>query len=74
MIILGPSAQGFDTFDTLPPPGEYAQRFYSASLVDTDGDGRYEVDSALNDCDPDCAGGTSHHTIYRWTGKGYVAS
>ncbi len=74
VIILRPSAQGFDTFDTLPPPGEYAQRFYSASLVDTDGDGRYEVDSALNDCDPDCAGGTVHHTIYRWTGKGYVAS
>ena len=73
VIILRPSPQGFDTFDTLPPPGEYAQRFYSASLTDADRDGRYEVDSAINDCNPDCAGGTINHTIYRWNGSGYTA-
>ncbi|NUO56068.1 MAG: hypothetical protein HOV78_05355, partial [Hamadaea sp.] len=73
VIILGPSPAGFDTYETLPAPGEYAQRFYSATVVDTDHDGRFEIDSALNDCEPDCAGGTIHHTSYHWSGSDYIA-
>src|SRR6476646_6244777 len=28
---------------------------------------------ALNDCTHDCASGSIHHTIYRWTGTSYTA-
>jgi hypothetical protein len=73
VIVLNPSPAGFDTYATLPPPGDYAQRFYSASVTDTDHDGGFEIDSAINDCDPTCAGGTVHHTLYRWTGSDYAA-
>ncbi|MEV6967139.1 hypothetical protein AB0M47_18725 [Hamadaea sp. NPDC051192] len=72
VIILNPSPAGFDTYQTLPAPGDYAQRFYSASVVDTNHDGRFEIDSALNDCEPDCAGGTIHHTSYQWNGSDYI--
>lgn len=73
VIILSPVANGFADFASLPEPGDYQSRFYSASVADTNHDGTFEVDSALNDCDPDCAGGTIHHTTYRWNGTTYAA-
>ncbi|WP_435055796.1 hypothetical protein [Micromonospora aurantiaca (nom. illeg.)] len=72
VIVLAPSPDGFEDFETLPKPGEYAARFYGAKLVDTDKDGRYEVDRALNDCDPSCAEGTVNHLVYRWNGRTYA--
>lgn len=72
VVILGPSKAGFDTYDSLPPPDDYRSRFYSSDLRDVDGDGIYEVDSAINDCDPTCAEGTVNHTIYHWNGTTYA--
>nr|BFE56522.1 hypothetical protein GCM10020063_010480 [Dactylosporangium thailandense] len=71
VIVLAPVTDGFADFATLPDPGDYRSRFYSADLVDVDHDGTYEVDSALNDCEPSCGQGTVHHTVYRWDGETY---
>ncbi|GAA0909013.1 hypothetical protein [Virgisporangium aurantiacum] len=72
VIVLRPSPQGFDNFESLPPENDYQSRFYSASLQDENGDGTYEIDSAINDCDPNCAEGTINHKIYRWNGRTYA--
>ena len=72
VIVLGITDEGLVDFDSLPKPGDYASRFYSAELVDGERDGRYEIDSGINDCDPDCAGGKIHHRIYRWNGTTYA--
>jgi hypothetical protein len=73
VIVLRPIANGFATFGTLPPEGDYAGRFYYAEALDQDGDGRYEVDLHNNDCEPDCAGGTVTTVRYRWNGKDYAS-
>ena len=72
VIVLRPVAGGFEDFGTLPPPGEYATRFYSARAVDLDGDGRLEVVVQLNDCHPSCAEGRVTETTYAWDGTDYA--
>jgi hypothetical protein len=70
VIILQPAPDGFMSFGTLPVTGDYESRFYSATLINNHG--VYEVDKAVNDCNPSCADGTVTHTIFRWNGKDYV--
>lgn len=72
VIALAPESGGFADFRTLPPPGDYRQRFYSAELRDVDGDGVFEVVTATNDCDPSCADGTVTFVQHRWNGDDYV--
>jgi hypothetical protein len=73
VIILQPTADGFAPFETLPAAGDYDSRFYSATLIDSNADGVYEVDKATNNCVPTCAEGTITHVIYRWNGTDYVS-
>jgi hypothetical protein len=73
VLVLRPAPQGFQDFGSLPKEGDYQSRFYSAEAKDVDGDGSYEIDVGINDCDPSCAEGTYHHSIYRWTGREYAA-
>lgn len=73
VIILNPTGEGFQDFATLPAPGEFAQRFYSAQLYDADADGVYEVHSEVNTCQPSCANANYETTIFRWDGQDYVA-
>ncbi len=40
VIILGPTVDGFEDFDALPPAGDYLGRFYYAEATDADRDGR----------------------------------
>jgi hypothetical protein len=73
VIILQPTADGFNFFETLPAAGEYDSRFYGATLIDNNEDGIYEVDKATNNCVPTCAEATITHVIYRWNGTDYVS-
>ena len=69
VIILSPTSDGFDDFGSLPAAdGSTEGRFYSADVVDDDADGIYEVVVATNDCNPDCAGGSTTLATYRWDG------
>lgn len=69
VIILVPTSDGFDDFGSLPAAdGSTEGRFYSADVVDDNGDGIYEVVVATNDCNPDCAGGSTTFATYRWDG------
>jgi hypothetical protein len=72
VIILAPQDGTFADFKSLPPSGDYIERFYDATLVDVNDDGVYEVDASFNNCSPDCAGGTVTETVYRWNGTDYV--
>ena len=72
VIVLHPTAGGFEDFDTLPAPGGYLARFYGADLVGPDADGRYAVDHYVNDCTPSCAEGTVRHFFHSWNGVTYL--
>jgi hypothetical protein len=74
VIVLDPIGGGFDDFHSLPTNGGLSGRFYSATATDTDDDGTYEIDRAVNDCRPSCASGSLTHTIYRWNGAAYTPS
>lgn len=71
VIVLAPTFNGFEDFDTLPPPDQYRTRFYGATVVDVDSDGQNEVlfdpDSCANSCTP----AELAPEVYRWTGSGY---
>jgi hypothetical protein len=69
VAILAPNAGGMADFDTLFTNGTTGGRFYSASLVDEDGDGTYEVRSEFNTCNPNCAAANYVNTTYRWDGS-----
>lgn len=70
VTVLAPTADGFESFGTLPAEDDYASRFYSASVVDNDG--TYAIKLAENDCTPSCAGGLTTYLTYRWNGEDYV--
>ncbi|GIE94457.1 hypothetical protein Ari01nite_19220 [Paractinoplanes rishiriensis] len=72
VIILRPTAGGFEDLRTLPRPGDYSARFYGAEVLDADGDGRYEVETTANDCNPSCAEGTVRRAVQRWNGTDYA--
>ncbi len=72
VIILRATPKGFDSFGTLPEPGDYNARFYHATLTDTDRDGTNEVLVTTNDCTPTCANAQLTSTTYRWNGTGYT--
>jgi hypothetical protein len=74
VIVLRPDIDGMESFGTLPPPGDYESRFYSADIADDNGDGTYEINVDANACLPDCATGTITRTTYRWNGRDYVGS
>lgn len=71
VIIFGVVPDGLRDFDSIPKPGGYASRFYSASLTDTNHDGIYEVFSSINMCEPTCADGKYRSYTYRWNGSTY---
>lgn len=71
VIILDPIHGGFRDFDTLPEPGDFAQRFYSAQLYDVDADGTYEVRSEINTCRPSCADANYELVTFVWNGQDY---
>lgn len=72
VIALRPTVEGFEDFGTLPASDDYQGRFYSASPVDRDGDGVFEVEQRENDCIPDCAGGTVTTTRWQLHGDDFV--
>jgi hypothetical protein len=72
VIVLAPTPDGFNDFETLPPSDGYNTRFYYAETTDPDGDGTYEVQASGNDCEPSCAGGTTTSDLYRWNGSEYA--
>jgi len=72
VIVIVPTATGFDDLGTLPPPDDYAGRFYCATTTDLDADGVYEVvEPKFCECAPDCLPDSSAHA-YRWNGRDYV--
>jgi hypothetical protein len=72
VIVLNPIVDGFGDFETLPAPGDFQQRFYSARLTDDDGDGTYEILSEINTCDPGCADANYTRQSFRWDRTDYV--
>jgi hypothetical protein len=72
VIVLRPVEGGLVNFGTLPPPDGYDGRFYSAHAFDLEGDGIYEIETAINDCLPSCAEGTVDFTTYTWNGSDYA--
>ena len=72
IAVLRPVKSGFDNFGTLPSPGDYNARFYGAKIIDTNGDGVFEIQQDANDCNPSCAGGNMTSTIFVWNGTDYA--
>lgn len=72
VIVLRPTDGEFEDFGTLPARDDYQGRFYSAHTVDTDGDGRFEVRSEINDCHPTCADATIRTEFWRLNGDDFV--
>jgi peptidoglycan hydrolase-like protein with peptidoglycan-binding domain len=68
--VLVPTAAGFDDLGTLP--FDLYGTFYSAEVLDVEGDGIFEIEVDINDCTPDCAGGGHTFHLYRWNGTQYV--
>lgn len=71
VIILRSAPNGFDDFSTIPPPADYAGRFYYAEAVDKDGDREFEIEQSANDCEPTCAEGKVSTKLYVWNGRDY---
>jgi len=46
--------------------------FYSATLIGPGPDGLYQIEQASNDCNPNCAAGTTTYTTFAWDGITYV--
>ena len=46
-------------------------RYYSARTVGPGTDGRYQILSEVNDCEPSCADGTTHRKVLSWNGRSY---
>ena len=74
VIVLKPTATGFDDFESMPPVDDYDGRFYSAEAVDVDDDGQLEIVVESNDCNPSCAGGTVTAQTFGWDGNDYAAA
>jgi len=72
VIVLNPSKQGFQDFGSLPPPDDYAGRWYYAESSDINKDGVREIVQSNNDCEPDCAGGTITSQTFSWNGSDYA--
>jgi hypothetical protein len=72
VVVLRPTRNGFDNFGTLPNPGDYNSRFYSARIVDTNGDGVFEIQQDSNDCNPSCASAKVVTATFFWNGADYV--
>jgi len=47
--------------------------FYDAEIRGTNASGFYRIEQMMNDCNPDCAGGTESHYELSWDGGQYVA-
>ncbi|WP_033344980.1 hypothetical protein [Catenuloplanes japonicus] len=72
LLVLAPTAGGFEDFGTLPSEAELpTSRFYSVVLVDGDGDGIFDIREDINDCDPNCAEGSYESVLHRWNGSDY---
>lgn len=71
VMILIPTTTGFTAGATEWTDSSQG-RFYSASLVDQESDGTFEISQISNDCDPSCGAGTSTATIFHWNGSDYV--
>ena len=72
VIVLVPTATGFQDLATLPPHDDYQTRFYCANAADPDHDHVYEVIKPKSCgctavCDPD-----ARKYTYRWRGSDYV--
>lgn len=72
VIVLRPTEIGFDDLGTAW--ADTGTRFYSAVIVDRDGDGQFEIEQATNDCEPSCGEGTTTVKVFRWNGTDYAAS
>jgi len=72
VIVLAPTANGFDSFQTLLLDGDYSSRFYYADLLGPDAStGQYVI--AKHTCDTSCAPGPETDVYYRWDGTDYIA-
>lgn len=69
LIILEPTADGFEDFDTLPSTGGV---FCDAKVVDETSDGAFVIETYANDCDPSCADGTVTTEQFAFDGEDYV--
>jgi hypothetical protein len=72
VIVLRPTAAGFDDFKSLPSPDEYGPRFYGARVADVNRDGVFEILTTAYGCDPSCADGQVAKRTYGWNGRDYV--
>ena len=71
VIILEPTAEGFEDFDTLPSTGG---AFFDAKVVDETSDGAFVIETYANDCDPSCADGTVTTEQFAFDGEDYVST
>lgn len=72
IVVLRPTKDGFDNFETLPKPDDYNARFYYAKIVDTNSDGVLEIQKDTNDCNPSCGGGKITSATFAWNGSEYA--
>ncbi len=76
VIVLRGAGGRIEDFGTLPPNDDYVGSGpfgYGAETVpDPTRRGVLAVKQSSNDCNPDCAGGTTTSKLYVWNGSGYI--
>lgn len=72
IIVLRPTVTGMTDLGTAPKADGYAGTYYFGGTIDLDRDGKREIVSFDNDCDPTCAGGTTTSIVHVWNGRTYV--
>lgn len=73
VIVLSPTADGFEDFGSLPHGADTTGRFYPAESADVNNDGARDIIIEKNNCKPDCAGGIITSDTYRWEGSDFAA-
>lgn len=73
IIVLRPNTSNFTVLAHSLDRLAEGLKFYEGALVGPGKDGRYMVETSVNDCTPHCATGTITKTLWAWNGKTYVA-
>ncbi len=72
VVVLQPTADGFDDFGSLAFFADSTGGFYYAEVTDTQSDGTYEIQAYIQDCTPSCAEGLDYSDTWAWVDSSYV--
>ena len=72
VLVLAPTAEGFEDFGSMPDPTGFYGNLQGTELTDRDNDGIFEILRYQNNCFTSCAEGVASYTILTWDGTHYT--